>query len=104
MQALTVAVLALFVAYVAAQTASGTVNSGDPSCAGQCGSQETGCSTAQGCGCCPYPKGDCCKDHAHCCPGGYGCDIPDQQCIQKKGAFGNNFFMPKVIPAAKIRV
>jgi len=53
---------------------------------GTCSSDETCCQLENGdWGCCPYPKADCCSDHAHCCPGGYKCDLVHQQCVQESG-------------------
>lgn len=31
-------------------------------------------------GCCPLEQAVCCKDHQHCCPQGYTCDIATQSC------------------------
>ncbi|XP_072212886.1 progranulin [Excalfactoria chinensis] len=31
-------------------------------------------------GCCPLEQAVCCKDHQHCCPQGYTCDIAAQSC------------------------
>jgi hypothetical protein len=55
--------------------------SGDTCKAGTCDTTETCCELTNGSwGCCPYPKADCCEDHAHCCPNGYTCNIKEARC------------------------
>lgn len=33
--------------------------------------------------CCLYRDATCCEDGEHCCPNGYSCDLPNQQCVKK---------------------
>uniref|UniRef100_A0A146Z5L6 Granulin n=1 Tax=Fundulus heteroclitus TaxID=8078 RepID=A0A146Z5L6_FUNHE len=48
-----------------------------------CADLSTCCQTAQGYGCCPYPKAVCCADHSHCCPSGYSCNLAAQTCVKQ---------------------
>ncbi|XP_061199186.1 progranulin isoform X2 [Neopsephotus bourkii] len=46
-----------------------------------CPSGNTCCRLSSGAwGCCPLEEAVCCKDHQHCCPWGYTCNVATQSC------------------------
>lgn len=51
-----------------------------------CPGGTTCCKTGAGLwACCPLPKAVCCKDHEHCCPKGYTCNVAEQTCDKPDG-------------------
>ncbi|XP_039421739.1 progranulin isoform X2 [Corvus cornix cornix] len=61
----------------------GQVTSGNVQC-----DEETSCPDGSTCcrlslgtwGCCPFEQAVCCRDHQHCCPQGYTCNVATESC------------------------
>ncbi|XP_059412428.1 progranulin-like [Carassius carassius] len=77
-----VPVLMLFmVALVAAESDSASVSVVHCDTSTYCPDGTTCCLNPSGSwGCCPYPRGQCCRDGLHCCPNGYLCDSTSTHC------------------------
>ena len=71
----------------------------------QCDDQSTCCLiSSKEYGCCPLPKAVCCKDHIHCCPHGFGCDLASSACFRKINDNGENIVMNMILkqPGKKV--
>ncbi|XP_020653649.3 progranulin isoform X1 [Pogona vitticeps] len=52
-----------------------------------CADGQTCCQLVTGVwACCPFPQAVCCKDHVHCCPNGYSCNVQRSACVKSSAS------------------